>query len=375
MVLFFAVPMGNRSERRRRANRRFILHTTNAILTLQPDAMRGARTHGAEEHMDISYDTLKGGAKLFGVDLDTLGLLGGVDGTAYAYTQAGRQYVLKFAPVPGERVPGLRAKLDFASYLGANGVSVARPRASASGALIETLPFPGPRGQVYAVTASERAMGRNAFEAREWNDELFTQWGRLIGQMHRLTKSYDEVRPWPDGLVGDWEGEHYSFAHSCEDEAVRARWFALADVLRSYTTDRDSYGLVHNDPHPFNFTVSREQGALRLTLFDFDVCLYHWFMTDIGIALFHALWAQRIDGHSAEVFAARFMERFARGYEAENRLDGTWWQRLPVFVKYRQILLYMVFSQEWEQPNADQARQLRDWHNSIVNDFPVVNMN
>ncbi|MCL4507427.1 MAG: phosphotransferase [Chloroflexi bacterium] len=325
--------------------------------------------------MDISYDTLKAGAKLFGVDMDTLGLLGGMDGTAYAYTQAGRQYVLKFAPVPGERVPGLQAKLDFVSYLGTNGVSVAKPVASVNTRLVETLPFPGPRGQVYAVTASERARGKNAFEAGEWNDELFEQWGRIIGQMHRLTKTYDEQRAWPDGLIGDWEGEHYSFAQTCEDDAVRAKWFALADALRQFTPDRDCYGLIHNDPHPFNFTVSREQGALRLTLFDFDVCAYHWFMTDIGIALFHALWAQRADGRSAEAFAARFMDRFLRGYEPENRLDSAWLKRLPMFVKYRQMLLYMVFSHEWEQPNEGQARQLREWRDAIVNDFPVVNMN
>ena len=212
--------------------------------------------------MEISYDTLQAGARLFNVDEDTLQLLGGMDGVVYAYTRGGRQYVLKFTPAKRERVPGMRAKLEFVKYLADHGVTVAGPVRSVKGELIELLDAPKAATE-YAVSSSERAPGRLAFETGEWGAELFEEWGRVIGQMHRLTKSYDEQRTWADGLIGSWEGEHYSFEKSCEDDAVRAKWLALGDELRGFTPNRDCFGLIHNDLHPFNFMVSQVNGKLR----------------------------------------------------------------------------------------------------------------
>ena len=234
--------------------------------------------------MDINYDMLETGARFFAIGADELTRIGGMDGVVYAYTRKDthRAYVLKFtpfppgfAPVAGERIPALRAKLDFVNYLSTHGVSVAKPVASIHGEYIETLPAPdGPdatEGRVYAITSSERAPGKQVFDAGEWNSEMFEEWGRIVGQIHHLTGSYDAQRTWPDGVIGDWEGEHYAFGLTCKDNEVRARWFALGDALRAFTPDPSCYGLIHNDPHQFNFMVQRQNGALRLTLFDFDV--------------------------------------------------------------------------------------------------------
>ncbi|HEY3290439.1 MAG TPA: phosphotransferase [Anaerolineae bacterium] len=340
--------------------------------------------------MDINPVILEAGARLFAVNSNDLKRLGGMDGVAYAYTQpdTGREYVLKFTPFPGfaplggERIATIGAKLDFVNYLSLNGVSVAKPAASINGAFVETLQMPDAPlptdGQepheppVYAVTSSERAPGRHVFQANEWNGEMFEEWGRIIGQMHRLTRVYEAQRTWPDGLVGNWESELYSFGRSCKDNEVRSRWFALGDVLRSFTPTPDCYGLIHNDPHQFNFMVHRQDGVLKLTLFDFDVCAYHWFMTDIGIALYHALMARRMEGQSALDFASHFIDRFMRGYSRENTLDNKWLLRLPLFTSYRRMLLYMVFTHEWASPTVDQKRQLDMWRQDIINDAPVI---
>lgn len=331
--------------------------------------------------MNINNDIIEAGARFFAVDATDLTPLGGVDGLAYAYTRDEQSYVLKFtpypgfAPVAGERLPALRAKLDFVQYLNAHGVSVAKPVASVNGELVETIPAPGGAdGQVYAITASERAPGKQVFEAGEWNSEMFEAWGRIVGQMHRLSGSYDAQRAWPNGVIGDWEGEHYAFGLTCRDNEVRARWFALGDALRAFKPDPSCYGLIHNDPHQFNFMVQRQNGALRLTLFDFDVCAYHWFMTDIGIALYHALWARRQSGQTPEDFAVHFIQNFMRGYNREHSLDVAWFRRLPMFLSYRRLLLYMVFSREWKNPTPEQKDELSAWRYSIVADTPVVDV-
>ncbi len=332
--------------------------------------------------MDIHSDIIEAGAHFFGVAAADLTRLGGMDGVAFSYTRNGQPYVLKltpypgFAPVAGERLPALRARLDFVQYLGTHGVSVARPVTSQNGELVEVIPLPGSTdGQVYVVTSSERAPGKQVFEAREWHGEMFEEWGRMVGQMHRLTGGYEAQRTWPDGVIGDWEGEHYSFGLKCRDQEVRARWFALADQLRQFKPDPTCYGLIHNDPHPFNFMVQRrDDGRLQLTLFDFDVCAYHWFMTDIGIALYHALWARRRTDQSPEDFAVDFIQNFMRGYNREHVIDVAWFRRLPLFLSYRRMLLYMVFSHEWGNPTPEQKEELAAWRHSIVTDAPVVDV-
>lgn len=340
--------------------------------------------------MDISPDTLEAGAHLFSISPGGLIRLGGMDGVVYAYTRTdtGRDYVLKFtpfagiAPLAGERISALCARLDFVNYLSANGVSVAMPVASINGSFVETLPMPdAPKptdGQepqerpIYAVTSSARAPGMQVFQAGEWNSEMFEEWGRIVGQMHRLTRGYEAQRAHPDGLIGDWESELFSFGRTCKDNEVRARWFALGDTLRTFTPAPDCYGLIHNDPHQYNFMVQRQKDTLKLTLFDFDVCTYHWFMTDIGVALYHALFARRAEGQTALEFAAHFMEHFMRGYSRENTLDTVWLRRLPLFTRYRRILLYIVFTHEWTHPTPDQTRQLNEWRQAIIDDAPIA---
>jgi Ser/Thr protein kinase RdoA (MazF antagonist) len=69
------------------------------------------------------------------------------------------------------------------------------------------------------------------------------------------------------------------------------------------------------------------------------------------------------------------MDDFLAGYSAENTLDQAWLKRLPMFLRYRLILLYIVFSNEWAaNRNAWQEKQLRSWRQHIVNDTPVVDI-
>jgi Ser/Thr protein kinase RdoA (MazF antagonist) len=142
--------------------------------------------------------------------------------------------------------------------------------------------------------------------------------------------------------------------------------------MRRWTPDRDCYGLIHNDLHPMNFMVCRVDGELRLTVFDFDVSVYHWFMTDIGIAVFHTVWGRWSDAAYTRAYMPRFLEHYLRGYCRENSLDEVWLQRLPLFVKYRQMLLHTVFSHEWAIPSPDQAKILADWRQSIMDETPAV---
>ena len=146
---------------------------------------------------------------------------------------------------------------------------------------------------------------------------------------------------------------------------MRDCWLARGRELETLPTDVDSYGLIHNDLHPQNFLVAGD----HLTVIDFDVAGYHWFATDVGIALFHAVWLGASREAERAAFAAHFMGRFLGGYEQENRLAPEWLARLPLFLSYRRILLYIVFTDAGEEWFRGQAAS---WRAAILADRPVV---
>ncbi len=317
--------------------------------------------------MRVSKELSCQGAACFGLELETLHFLGGEDGDVYEGADAGGAFIFKLVPSDADNIGKAEAKLDFARYLSDNGVRIARPLPSPQGKLLETL-----TSGDEAVIASKitKAPGHHPTAANpgEWNASLFRKWGRVIGQMHALTKHYAGGQ-----AIGQWEDEVGAMTEWCGDPEIKPHWQRMREHLGTLPRDADSYGLIHNDLHHFNFMLHDGE----ITVFDFDVCGHHWFVTDIGIAVFHALWP--IPFHQLErreASAAEFLTSFMDGYETENHLDAAWLQELPTFLKYRQLLLFTVFTGSWGGPDGSsyQRRWLQDTRRLMADDVPVVSL-
>ncbi len=57
----------------------------------------------------------------------------------------------------------------------------------------------------------------------------------------------------------------------------------LYQRLHALPMSRDAYGLIHMDLHPWNFFYHDGE----IVPFDFDDCLYSWFIADIATALYY----------------------------------------------------------------------------------------
>lgn len=328
--------------------------------------------------MKIDPRILSQAARLFGIDLSSLYPLGGMDGMALAYHHQGRDYVLKVIPVKKDdpdQLTQLKAKSDFVTYLARNGVRVAEPVLSPQGNWVELAQADE---EDYLVTAATRAQGSHVslYDRTKAGPDFFQAWGRVTGLMHRLTKGY----PWwcknpPEGgapsPIIDWRQEHEFFQDwSKDDEAVLEKWLELGDTIAALPVNRDAYGLIHNDLHTQNFLVNR---AGEITVIDFDVCAFHFFIKDIAIALFFINWIGKPPrGLSKDDYLTTFLQNYLQGYAVENRLDDFWYRQLPCFLKHHQILLYLVFSREWAKPNPWQSNNLQKWRHQILNDIPVL---
>lgn len=317
--------------------------------------------------MKVSDAVLHEGITRFGLHKASLRFLGGEDGDVFEVARAGKPHILKLVPTAADRVAALAEKADFAAYLHQHGVRLSLPVPSPAGRRVEIVQD---GESLVAVSLYVKAPGKHPDpgDPTIWNEALFRQWGQVVGRMHRLAGTYHDGEHIPT-----WREEHAFMAEWLRDEAVKTRWLSLGEHLRHLPTPDGAYGLIHNDLHQFNFMLHGGE----ITLFDFDVCTHHWFMTDIGIAVFHALWP--LDGAQPEArtaFAQAFLAAFMAGYELEHCLDPVWLAELPVFLKYRQILLYTVFNEPWGAQDADgwQRAWVKQTRERILADAPVVEL-
>ena len=321
--------------------------------------------------MQVDDSVLQQGTSLFDTLPSALHSLGGMDGAVYDFERDGQAYIIKFVPTERDRVQVTRAKWQFVDYLARNGVAVVRPVLSCNGELVQVVED---EAKLYVVFCYEKAPGDHAKWDRGTaaNDLLFETWGQVMGRMHALTKGYEG-----GAEIGDWKGEHASFAAWCGDDAVRHKWLELGDYLETLPQDVDSYGLIHNDLHPNNFVVTYVGDRPQITVIDFEVCNHHWFACDIATALYPIAvgWVRLPDKRMPHLeFAQRAYDHFMVGYRRENQIDDAWLARLPQFLSYRRMLLHTVFTDEWKSRNEWQEKMLQEWRQAILDERPVLDI-
>ena len=290
------------------------------------------------------------------------------DGIVYAFdTPAGERRVLKilaFDPADTQAQARFQARVDFVHFLGERGVPIAYPLVLPSGGLVEQ---DLADGTLFCAYVMERIDGHtiDAHDPTQWNDAFFQRWGAVVGHMHRLTGEYTGDVPATLGL--DWRTEMDGFEAICQEEEVKAVWCELRSELEALPRDRTCFGFVHNDPHPWNLVISADGS---LTVLDFDCANYHWFMADIAIAAYGAYMGA---GGGPERppreldFPARFLSAFRAGYETEFHLEQAWWERLPLFLRYRSALLFMCFYDEV----AKHPEHMRRWVSRLQENAPI----
>jgi Ser/Thr protein kinase RdoA (MazF antagonist) len=329
--------------------------------------------------MQVSDEVRNSGAAAFGVEPGSFKELGGTDGAVYACRQGSHAFVIKFVPlaedaanlaganlaVANSVIAKFNEKLRFMRYLCDHGVSIAMPVESTEGNTSEQVTEGDQR---YLVTVSPLASGQHPIPRNLylWNERLFQSWGQVIGRMHALARQYPYWEKPPQGLppslLEDWREEHRFFVEWCKEPKIIARWMPFVDFFQGLPRDRSCYGLIHNDLHPMNFLYNPDaRGAHPITIIDFDVCGYHWFIMDIAIALYHAITHQSLKGMAERrAFARHFLSHFMSGYRQENELDETWLTYLPEFTKYREILVYIALSNSWP------AEKRNPWQRSFL---------
>jgi Ser/Thr protein kinase RdoA (MazF antagonist) len=282
---------------------------------------------------------LQAAMQQYDIPADQIEALDGFESFIYRFQRPDGKYILRIGHSQRRSPELIHGEVDWINYLSNGGASVARAILSRNGNLVEAVD--DGFGQEFLCTAFVHAPGQG-IRRSQVNDRFIHNYGRLLGKMHALAKNYQPSRPaWARYA---WDSPQNNTAERqmpARESIALAHYRNVLAHLRTLPKDPDGYGMIHQDAHPGNFFVDDQD---RLTLFDFDDCVYGHFIYDIAMVLFYTA----TNEPDPVAHTARFMPAFLAGYREENRLDVSWLAELPHFMKLREIDLFAAihFSSE-----------------------------
>jgi Ser/Thr protein kinase RdoA (MazF antagonist) len=273
--------------------------------------------------------------------------------------------IFRVSPSSRRNLEDIMNELAFIKGLWENGVQVSLPVESLHKKLVE------PIGRNHFVVAFEKAKGTHidVTNTEVWNRDLYYRWGNVMGRMHSAGKKINVNRP-------IWTVHQHDLLNlfpKITSETIAEKYKQLLMQLAKFPLTTDLFGLIHNDFHQGNIFVDRGM----LTIFDFDDSAHHWFAYDLATSFYHAYWQATSFTPENTQFSRDFWEHFLRGYQQEHTLSKELIQQIPIFLKIREIFLYILFLEKW---NLD---ILQDWQeytltnlkNNIESGKPYSNVN
>jgi len=320
----------------------------------------------------------------YNINRATLKLIPAYENLIYSYEKDDKSYILRITRSDHQSPSEIQAEVDWILFLSDSSITVARPVRSPDNLFVETIEH---EDELYSVVVSEKVPGASPAES-DWNEALYREWGRMMGRMHMLTKSYIPDKDAP--LRRQWHEYRLFRAEQFlppEQKEIIDRCIALVNDLRKLPTDHDSFGLVHMDFHAGNFFVEKDQKGIgpaspRIWLFDFEDSQYDFFVDDISMPLYYFNWhpegkkSSLKRGSQREESVKKFFEYFMEGYIPENSIDGKWFKEIPTFLKLREALLYNIVYPVWGENNPDPVLRefVETYQHNILNDVPFYDV-
>jgi len=307
--------------------------------------------------------------KLYGIDKNQLKELGALESFVFEYVTDGHSYILKITHSFRRTLNDIRGEIEWLNYLYDSGINVSRAVSSQKGNLVEAI---SAGDSYFLVIAYEKAEGSLVTE-ENWNGQLYEKWGQLMGQIHSASKRYkakDKTFKRAEWYEDDQLNVE-KYLPPAESKVIEKSYNLIAR-LKSLPKDINSYGLIHGDFHQRNFFL--KEG--NITVFDFDDSQYDWFVNDIAIALYYAIWWNLKKGCNKVYFAKDFYTNFMKGYNKENKIESYWLKQIPDFLMLRHILVFVILHQIFDMNNLSEKEKelVTRIKYEIENEVPLVDI-
>ena len=283
-----------------------------------------------------------------------------------------KKYVLRISSLADRTEEDYRAEAEFVHYLAENGAPVADVIPSKTGNYVERI------DTGYAVLfryAGGILLCDNGYRYREGAEitEYFYELGRTLGVIHRLAKSYEPVQRRAE-FTDKYNSEYIRALIPDEYAELKEEISARLDEYQKLPRDKESYGLVHFDYSDGNFHVDMQSG--KITVFDFDNCIYCWYMFDLAHIWTHGVgWAmgeKTAEARMAYMNGIYFAE-ILKGYRSETAISDEMLVKLPFFIDMTLIeYIVDVFECAEREGEAADPEDFEDEARCLIRGIPYA---
>ena len=229
----------------------------------------------------------------------------------------------------------LQAELDFIHYLDANGISVATPIPSESGAIIEQLQT---EHGIFNGILFEKILG-DYIGLEEMEDWQLKAWGKKMAIMHNLSLQYT-AHPKRRRRYFDEDIDYWKQWIPKDEQRFLVKMAELKEWVRKLATEKNNYGLIHYDMTYDNFIWQGEE----FSVIDFDDSAYYPFMADIAFAIDDIRTMPNNNGE-------KILNPFIEGYSSQRKLRDTWKEEMEQFFILEDFLKYARMKRAYQNVN------------------------
>jgi amicoumacin kinase len=234
----------------------------------------------------------------------------------------------------------IEAELNWLHILIQAGLNVCKPLPSLNQNPIENRQIGSETFWVSAFSwIPGKAMERN--QRQSWSSERVQALGFLAAQLHNqahaLPKQQYLARP-------NWDIEtKTNIWAKLPNQAMWAKKYyqICLGQLQSLPCEKSNFGLIHGDIHTGNFLIHENQPHL----FDFDDAHRGWFNQDLALILYYILGG--IEKAEAD-FCKGLIQDLRIGYERLRNWPSDFEIQLPLFLRWRDLQLYLFLFRRWQ---------------------------
>lgn len=206
----------------------------------------------------------------------------------------------------------------------------------------------------------------------QWNADVLKELGRQIGRLHRFSKQFEEIHPVKH--INDWyENEEYAFLKYIPEKESTIRDIAqdVLSTIQALPKNRSNYGLLHGDLWLENILVDHDS---QLAMVDFQDCEKNFYIFDLAVPIYSAIEYSFVGGCNIVDYGREITKAIIDGYKEENDLPAEMIERLPLFIKLKEVFEYSLMHMYWnkEKLTEEQIRIMNHFRMRIERNHSLL---
>lgn len=260
-------------------------------------------------------------------------------------------------------------EVTYTNFLYNEGFGVSPTISSLNGKLVERIML----DREYLTVLYKAAPGIH-LPRTQWNASILKELGRQIGRLHRYSKNFENIET--IRYINDWHNnEEYDFLKYIpkEESTIREIAHEVLSTIKNLPQSHSTYGLLHGDLWLENVLVDSDS---KLTMVDFQDCEKHYYIFDLAVPIYSAMEYSFVGNGNIVDYGRSITKAIIEGYQEENEISQEMLDKLPLFIKLKEIFEYSLMHMYWnkEKLTEEQIRIMNNFRLRIEKNHSILSV-